>query len=120
MTIASAHDSTALVFQLAAALEGYQVACERLAKRWRDPKGLHAVNRRLGEIQAFTASIPQLAVDTMNVVIRHIEFMRCLLTNARSGKAATIPTDLVALQSRLGAAINAMRSKCLRLLSGKG
>jgi hypothetical protein len=109
---------TAIAFQLAAALERYQASFDELVDSWFDRNRCRAVVRQLDEIRKLGCSLPQLAVDMMEVAIRHTELLQSLWTKATViAPGAAIAGEIAALRSRHHSAVEAMRHKCLRLLA---
>jgi hypothetical protein len=108
---------TAIAFQLVAALERYQAAFDELVESWFDRNRCHTVVRLLDEIRKLRCALPQLAVDMMEVAMRHTELLQTLWTRATLSPRAAIAGEIGALRSRHQAAIEAMRHKCLRLLA---
>jgi hypothetical protein len=108
---------TAIAFQLVAALERYQAAFDELVESWFDRNRCHAVVRLLDEIRKLRCALPQLAVDMMEVAIRHTELLQSLWNRATIHPRAAIAGEIGTLRSRHRAAIEAMRLKCLRLLA---
>lgn len=109
---------TAIAFQLVAALERYQASFDELVESWFDRNRCHAVVRQLDEIRKLRCALPQLAVDMMEVAMRHRDLLQTLWTKATVTPGAAIAGEIAALRSRHRAAIEAMRHKCLRLLAG--
>ena len=108
---------TAIAFQLVAALERYQAAFDELVDSWFDRSRCQTVVRLLDEIRKLRCALPQLAVDMMEVAIRHRELLQTLWTRATISPRAAIAGEIGALRSRHRAAIETMRHKCLRLLA---
>jgi hypothetical protein len=109
---------TAIAFQLVAALERYQASFDELVESWFDRNRCHAVVRQLDEIRKLRCALPQLAVDMMEVAMRHMDLLQSLWTKATAAPGAVISGEIAVLPSRHRAAIEAMRHKCLRLLAG--
>jgi hypothetical protein len=97
-----------VAFLLAAALERYQAALDRIREEQSDRNLWQEVNHQLGEIRNLAAALPQLAVDQMELLMRHIELLRSAPFSS-SGR-----TELL---GKTQEAISSMRQKCLRLLA---
>ena len=108
---------TAIVFQLVAALERYQASFDEMVDSWFDRNRCHAVVRQLDEVRKLRCALPQLAVDMMEVAIRHTELLQRLWIKATAAPQSAIAGEIGTLRSRHRAAIEAMRRKCLKLLS---
>jgi hypothetical protein len=109
---------TAIAFQLIAALERYQASFDELVESWFDRNRCHTVVRQLDEIRKLRCALPQLAVDMMELAIRHMDLLQSLWTKAAAAQGAAIVGEVAALRGRHRAAIEGMRQKCLRLLVG--
>ena len=108
---------TPIAFQLVAALERYQAAFDELVESWFDRNRCHAVVRLLDEIRKLRCALPQLAVDMMEVALRHTELLQTLWTRATIHPRAAIAGEIGTLRRRHQVAIEAMRHKCLKLLA---
>jgi hypothetical protein len=108
---------TAIAFQLVAALERYQASFDELVESWFDSSRCQAVVRQLDDIRRLRCALPQLAVDMMEVAMRHADLLQSLWAKATAAPAARIAAEIAELRSRHRLAIEAMRHKCLRLLS---
>jgi hypothetical protein len=117
MSISHTSALTAVAFQLVAALERYQDAFDELVESWFDRARCHAVVHLLDEIRKLRCALPQLAVDMMEVAIRHTELLQRLWTRATIAPGAAVAGEIGALRGRHREAIEAMRHKCLRLLA---
>jgi len=106
-----------VAFLLAAALERYQANFDQLAASWSDRNRWQEVNHQLREIKKLGAALPQLAVDEMDLVIRHVELLRSLLRKPSIELEPALAEELSIKQHRLRDAIGTMRTKCLRLLT---
>jgi len=117
MSISNSPTITAIAFQLVAALERYQASFDELVESWFDRNRCNAVVRQLDEIRKLRCALPQLAVDMMEVALRHTDLLQSLWTKATAGPGAVIAGELAALRGRHRTAIEGMRHKCLRLLT---
>jgi hypothetical protein len=84
MAISHAASLSPVAFRLAAALERYQADFDELVESWFDWNRCRAVTRELDDIEKMRVPC-QLAVDMMDVVMRHVELLRSLLRMATVG-----------------------------------
>jgi hypothetical protein len=113
MTSTHAPDLTALGFRMLAALERYQAQWEELIDRWFDRECWLNVNSELDELRRLVAAVPEFSADLMQVIMRHAQLLRSLIKpSATPIKAA----EVAALRLKHGAAVEDLRSKCLRVL----
>jgi hypothetical protein len=112
---------TPVVFQLAAGLEQYEMDLRDLlacaGRKPADPKRYARVVQELARIQKLSGALPQLAADTVEVVMRHVELVGLLFASPMRYAAWRQRKEILALQLRLGEVIASMRTKCLRLLA---
>ncbi len=116
MTSTHAVSLSPVAFRLAAALERYQAEFDQLLESWFDWNRCRMVMREIDDIDKLRGALPQLAADLTDVVMRHVEVLRSLFRGsvcAEPGAASDIP----ALIGRHRAAIESLRSKCLRLIT---
>ena len=105
-----------VAFKLAAALERYQAEFDSLAGRRFDLDTCRTVIRELAEIQNLSAALPQLAVDRLDVVNRHVQLLALLLKRSAAHGQRPESPDITVLQSDHRATVDAMHDKCLRLV----
>jgi len=107
-------DLSPLAFLVAATLERYQASCDRLVEAWFDRSVCRIVNDELSQLQNLIAALPQLSADMMEVLMRHAQLLRSLLRCERPNPHA--PMEVAALRTKHRSAVDAMHTKCLRLL----
>lgn len=105
------------MFQLAAGLEQYEMDLDDLLASSADPKRYARLAHELKRIQKLSGALPQLAADSVEVVMRHVELFGLLFARPARYAAWRQREEILALQRRLCAVIDAMRAKCLRLLA---
>jgi hypothetical protein len=106
---------SAITFQLAATLDTYELLFDKLMRNWPDMEGYGAVSRSIDELRLYSASLPELAVQYVSLLIAHSELVHCLWKGTTPGGC---PDDHLA-DAREGhrLAIAALRRKCLRALA---
>jgi hypothetical protein len=110
----NAPDLTALGFRMVAALERYQAQWEELIDRWFDRDCWLKVNAELDELRRLVAGLPEFSADLMQVIMRHAQLLRSLI---KPSAARSKAVEVAALRGKLGAAVDGLRSKCLRVLA---
>jgi hypothetical protein len=106
-------DLSALGFRMVAALERYQAQWEELIDRWFDHDCWLKVNAELDELRRLVAAVPEFSADLMQVIMRHAQLLRSLIKPSADGVKTA---EVTALRRKLGAAVDDLRNKCLRVL----
>ena len=73
MSIAQGPALTAIAFQLAAALDAYEVEVEGLLSHSNDLELYRKVSARMDEMRLYASALPHVAVPWVEVLIRHFE-----------------------------------------------
>jgi hypothetical protein len=108
----------AIVFQLLAELEGYELQVHRLAREWESTQELvlfGETGRAMDRMRALAGALPQLSVQWVMIMISHTELMHNLWRVSR-GEKIDIPAEI---KGHLEA-VDAMAAKCRRLLTQGG
>jgi hypothetical protein len=100
----------AVAFELAAALESYEEEVQRLVGTWLDMELYASVSSRVDRMKMLSASLPQLAVPWVHLLISHAELIHCLW---KCGEQSRSSRDVEQCRERHVLAITAMREKCL-------
>lgn len=116
MTSSHALSSSPAAFRLAAALERYQAEFDQLVESWFDWNRCRMVMREIDGIDKLRGALPQLAADMTEVVMRHVEVLRSLWRGSVCAEPGAA-SEIRALLGRHRAAIESLRSKCLRLIT---
>jgi hypothetical protein len=104
----------AIAFELAAAVENYEKATDQLVATWLDMDLYQSVSRQVDHMRMLSASLPQLAVPWVNLLISHTEFVHCLW---KCGQKAAPSGELEGCRSRHSAAVDLLRERCLWLFT---
>jgi hypothetical protein len=76
---ASAHRALdAVAFQLVATVERYESHVDQLITSWLDMDAYRTVSSEIDEIQLYSSSLPQLAVQAVALLIAHSELVFAL------------------------------------------
>jgi len=116
MTAFSSHPFDAVAFQLLAALEKYEADVERMVDTWLDMDLYRDVSEQIEQIRMYNASLPQLGVAWVELLIAHAELVHTLW-RLRFDEAGGHRARLAEVRERHGAGIASLRRRCLRLLA---
>lgn len=116
MTASHAPILDAIAFQLAAALERYEQDVGALAESWLDMELYRQVSEQVDQIRLYSASLPQLSVPWVELLIAHAELIHQMWRAQNAGAAAG---DHAFAQSRErhAQAARGLHQACLRLLA---
>ena len=114
MSASQARAIDAIAFELAAAVENYEQACEQLVATRPDMALYQSVSRQVDHMRLLCASLPQVSVAWVGLLISHAELVHCLW---RCGEKSALSPELEACQVRHAHAIRALREKCVWLFS---
>ena len=104
----------AILFQLLAELEGYELQVGRLAQEWQEQRDVvlfGEAGRTMERMRMLAVSIPQLSAQWVMVMISHTELMHNLWRMTK-GEPLDVATEL---EDHLSA-VTALAAKCQRLL----
>ena len=104
----------AVAFQLVALLEQYEGDADRLATTWLDMELYARVSREVEEMRLYCASLPQVSVAWVRLLIAHAELIHCLWKTGHSSGASP---QVAQCSSQHGRAVTELRQKCLWLFS---
>ena len=115
MSAPPTHALSAIVFQLVATLERYELDVDALLSRWPDTAGYDATRKHMDNVQMFSSSVPSVAVAAVGLLIAHSELM---FTLWRADPKAIQRSDALH-QARRGhrESVQALRRHCLRELA---
>jgi hypothetical protein len=104
----------AAAFQLAALLERYEEHVEQLVLSWLDMDLYAQVGREVDEMRLHCASLPQLSVPWVHLLISHTELIHCLWKCSPAGEPSPL---LVECRGKHATAIRDLREKCIYYFS---
>jgi hypothetical protein len=99
-----------VTFNLAAALEQYEMDLRQLAHRWLDPDLFRRLQEEFKETRLLAASLPKLAVSWTAVLISRTRLVQALCS--RTALALSV------LQEHL-AAVEGLKKRCLRTIGAQ-
>jgi hypothetical protein len=106
----------AITFQLAAALENYELHVGQMVDTWLDMELYRTVSDEIEQIRMYSAALPQLSVHWVELLIAHAELVHCLW-KMQYGTDAAAKEHLEGLRRRHADAAASLRKRCLRLLT---
>lgn len=106
-----------MAFQLAALVERYDTHVDHLVHQWLDMDCYREVSAEIDEIQLYSSSLPQVAVQAVALLIAHSALIFSLWRNRSS---ATQSPELQACLRRHRESVEQLHRSCLRLLRGGG
>jgi hypothetical protein len=115
----SAHDAPAfdaIAFQLAAALDRYDQDVGAMVETWLDMELYRCVSDEVEHIRLLSASLPQLSVAWVELLIAHAELVHSLW-RLRFNDDATDRVKLDEVRARHNDCVQSLRKRCLRLMS---
>src|SRR5688572_4112863 len=111
MSASSAPALRTTAFELARALDRYQLDFDEMMESWMDAHHYRAVTRELHDIRLMRGSLPQLSGEMADVLIRHVELVHSAW-NVQTRPSGEAPEQLKRLRERHRCAVDAMRRKC--------
>jgi hypothetical protein len=117
MSASQAPAQSAIAFQLATALEAYGDEVGQLLHSPLDAGRYQAVTRRMDEMRMYAASLPQLSVSWVELLIRHFEFTHALWR--LHGQGGCSLDELHRLQASLRQAATTLSGKVSHLLCAR-
>jgi hypothetical protein len=105
----------AIAFQLAAALDTYEQDVDAMMDAPLDMDLYREVSEQVDQIRMYTAALPTLSVQWVELLIAHTELVHGLW-RSHYGREKTLPGEVDAIRAHHLACIVALRSRCLRLL----
>jgi hypothetical protein len=104
----------AIAFELAAAVKNYEKDTVQLVATWLDMELYQSVSRQVDHMRMLCASLPQLAVPWVNMLISHTELVHCLW---KCGERSAPSAELDECHSRHTSAIVMLRERCVWLFT---
>jgi phage-related protein len=106
---------TAITFQLAAALDQYDLQFDALLRNWPDMDAYQGVSKGIDELRLYTAALPELSVAYVSLLIAHAEVVHCLWK--RSNAQACTEEQFAGARDAHRVAVAGLRRRCLRALA---
>jgi hypothetical protein len=100
-----------IAFELARALDRYQLDFDEMIESWMDAHHYRAVTRELHDIRLMRGSLPEVSGEMADVLIRHVELVHSVW-KVHSRPSGETPEQLKRLRARHRCAVDAMRRKC--------
>lgn len=119
MTASHAPILDAIAFQMVAALERYEQDCARLTESWLDMELYREVSEQVDQIRLYSASLPQLSVPWVELLIAHAELIH-QMWRAQSARLAAGDHAFAQTLERHARAVRTLHQGCLRLLARPG
>lgn len=113
MSASPAPELDAIALQVLPALEAYDADVEAMLGARHDPELYRRVSHGLDLIRMYSASIGELRVHWVELLIAHAELVHCVWRDARTGG----PQAIEPLRDQHRDAVIAMRNRCRRLLA---
>ena len=102
-----------IAFQLAAALDAYEVTISRLVARPADGELYEEARALMDRMRMYAAGLPPVAVPWVEVMIAHFELTHALWRVQLQGAQ---DVDIRALHEHLSASLSRLARHCLHLL----
>jgi hypothetical protein len=113
MSASEASALSAVAFQLAASLDAYDEQVDELLRQPLDSALYQAVSRRMDEMRMYSATLPQLSVSWVELLIRHFEFTHALW---RVHRQACPESEMQQLHQQLRDASRVLARKAAQLI----
>lgn len=106
----------AIAFQLAAALEKYDHDAGTMIETWLDMGLYRQVSDEVEQIRMYSAALPQLSVQWVELLIAHAELVHSLW-RLRFREIEADGDRLAEIRQRHSDCVRTLRARCLRLLA---
>ena len=113
MSVSQAPALSAIAFQLAAALDAYEIEVAEMLRAPEDLDLYQRVSRRMDEMRRYAAALPILSVPWVEVLICHFELTHCLW---RAQQNRGVDDNREVLHARLRHACERLSALCVRLM----
>ena len=105
----------AIAFQLAAALEKYDHDAGTMVETWLDMDLYRQVSDEVEQIRMYSAALPQLSVQWVELLIAHAELVHSLW-RLRFRELDADRDRLAEVRRRHGDCVRTLHARCLRVL----
>ena len=119
MSASSAPALDAIALQLTAALDQYDRDVGRMVDTWLDMELYHGVSEEIEEIRLYSAALPRISVQWVELLIAHAELVHCLW-RLRFQDDRQQGCKLHEARNRHAACIASLRNRCVRELNRRG
>ena len=102
----------AIAMQLVAALDRYEGDVGTMLETWLDMERYRAVSAQVEEIRLYSATLPQVSVPWVELLIAHAELVHCLWRQQFDSPESHLAA-CSDLRARHGECIASMRARCL-------
>lgn len=114
MSVSQFQALDAIASQLASALEAYEEDVGGMVETWLDMERYQRVSAEIEEIRHFSAAVPQLSVQWVELLIAHAELVHSLW-RLRFQEVDTDRERLREVRARHAACVESLRVRCARL-----
>jgi hypothetical protein len=108
----------AVAFQLSAALEKYGHDAEKLIRDWPDMDLYREVSTQIDGLRMYSSALPHARVQWVELLIAHAELVHGLWRCEYGAPASGQREQLAQLRERHADCVAALRSRCLRVITG--
>jgi hypothetical protein len=106
----------AIGLQLVATLETYDADTTRMVMEWPDLECYRRVSEQVERIRMYSASIPELRVQWVELLIAHAELVHCLW-RAQYAERSAAREQIENVRQHHSDAVAALRARCLRVIA---
>lgn len=118
MSASSAPALDAIALQLVASLNAYERDVGRMIDSWLDMELYRKVSEQVEEIRLYSAALPRMSVQWVELLIAHAELVHCLW-RLRFREDESQHGQLQEARCRHTACVATLRARCLRELNRK-
>jgi hypothetical protein len=116
MSASAAPEFDAIAFQLAAALEQYDLDTARMVAGWPDLDLYREVSAQVDRIRMYSSSLPEARVQWVELLIAHAELVH-LLWRGEYGGGRVEKRTLQEVRDHHSDCVTALRNRCLRVIA---
>lgn len=113
MSAGHSHVASATAFQLVARLEHYEQDMGQMLACPTDPELYGEVARHMDQMRLYAASLPEVSVAWVELLIRHFELTHCVWRMRQAGEGAA---ELQELRGQHQEAVQSLARKCRQLI----
>jgi hypothetical protein len=105
----------AIAFQLAAALDSYELDVAEMLATWPDLQRYRDVSEQVERIRMYSAELPVVRVQWVELLIAHAELIH-MLWRAQYANSTEARSQIDVVREHHADAIRSLRARCLRFL----